>query len=263
MPNGTLHGNNTFTPGTANFSTDSAHHVTNCSPTPNGETPLECPDPSRYSLDISEWHKTLPTDNPPQPPSASGDTISDMPSSLVFPPPPSSSTPPSVGMPNVQFSKVHPPAVTVPPSSTGKQSHTKMIGNNDGMSAFPSTNASDISTPTHSKCLQLLEAMNCARSSSSHHTHKATPVSDPMAAGLQGSINYLTSSMHSSMSLPLATRTQVLQLLSKEGQDLPSISKTIFLAQRPQRHSDVTASYSATVSQCHSAQSGRPIHPDY
>ncbi|KAI6018779.1 hypothetical protein PISMIDRAFT_123146 [Pisolithus microcarpus 441] len=34
------------------------------------------------------------------------------------------------------------------------------------------------------------------------------------------------------------------------------ISKTIFLAQRPQCHSGVTASYSATVSQCHSAQSG-------
>ncbi|KAI6023682.1 hypothetical protein BKA83DRAFT_4492386 [Pisolithus microcarpus] len=210
MPNGTLHGNNAFTPGSSNIGTDSTHHVTNHSPTPNGETLLECPDPSRYSLDISEWCEMLHTNNPPQPPSTSGDMISDMPSSLVFPPPPSSSALPSVRMPNVQFSKVCPPASTVLPSSTGKQSHTEMINNNNSMSAFPFANASDISTPTHSKCLQLLEAMDCARSSSSCHTHKAAPVSDPMAAGLQGSINYLTSSMHSSMSLPLATRMQAL-----------------------------------------------------
>ncbi|KAI6016033.1 hypothetical protein BKA83DRAFT_4129081 [Pisolithus microcarpus] len=118
MPNGTLHGNNAFTPSTLNFSTDSAQQVTDHSPAPNGETSLEFPDPSRYSLNISQWCEMLPVDNTPKPPSASGDTISNMLSSQVSPPPPSSSTLPSVGMSNVQFSKVHTPAACVP-SSTG------------------------------------------------------------------------------------------------------------------------------------------------
>ncbi|KAI6035970.1 hypothetical protein BKA83DRAFT_13567 [Pisolithus microcarpus] len=219
MPNGASHGNNAFTPSTLNFGTDSAQQVANRSPAPDGETLLEFPDSSRYSLNISQWCETLPTDNTPEPPPASGDMISNMPSSQVSPPPPSSSTLPSVGMSNVQFSEVRTPAACVP-SSTGKRSHTKMI-NDDVMSAFPFANASNISVPTCNKCLQLSEAMDCARSLSSHHTHKAAAVSDPMAAGLQGSINFLTSLMHSSMSAPSATRMQVLQLLSKEDHDLP------------------------------------------
>ncbi|KAI6096725.1 hypothetical protein F5141DRAFT_1220516 [Pisolithus sp. B1] len=220
MPNGASHGNNTFTPSTSNFGADSAQQVANCSPAPDGETSLELPDPSRYSLNISQWRKMLPMGNTPEPPSASGDTISNMPSSQVSPPPPSSSALPSVGMSNVQLGEVHTPAACVPPSSTGKQSHTMMI-NDDVMSAFPFANTSDISIPTCNKCLQLSEAMDCARSSSSRHTCKAATVSDPMAAGLQGSINFLTSSMHSLMSMPSATRMQALQLLSKEDHDLP------------------------------------------
>ncbi|KAI6107891.1 hypothetical protein F5141DRAFT_1064200 [Pisolithus sp. B1] len=120
MPNGALHGNNAFTPSTSNFSADSAQQVTNCSPTPGGETLLELPDPSRYSLNISQWCKMLPMGNTPKPPSASSDMISNMPSSQVSPPPPSSSTLPGVRMSNVQLGEVHTPAACVPPSSTGK-----------------------------------------------------------------------------------------------------------------------------------------------
>ncbi|KAI6040104.1 hypothetical protein EDC04DRAFT_2894489 [Pisolithus marmoratus] len=218
MPNGTSCGN-TFTPGTSTLPTGAVHHVADHSPALDGETALDTPDLPGCSLNINDWCEMLPRDNPPHPTSISSVVISNMPSSKVSAPPPSSAPPSSVRTSDMQSIKVHPPT---PLSTIGKQAHSKMTGNDDAISALLFVNASDIDTVTSSsKCLQLSTAMDHARNSSSCHSHKAPAVSDPVVVGLQGTINYLTSSIHTLMTLPLTTRTQALQLLDTEDQAFP------------------------------------------
>ncbi|KAI6023281.1 hypothetical protein EDC04DRAFT_2900605 [Pisolithus marmoratus] len=168
MPNGISHGNNTFALGASTFPTGAAHHVTDHSPALDGETALDTPDQLGHSLDINEWCEMLPRDDPPHPMSISGAVRSDMPSSKSI--------------------KVHPPT---PLSTIRKRVHSEMIGNDNTISTPPFANASDIDTVISSnKHLWLSAAMDHA---SSHHPHKVPTISDPMAAGLQGTINYLTS----------------------------------------------------------------------
>ncbi|KIK13023.1 hypothetical protein PISMIDRAFT_18275 [Pisolithus microcarpus 441] len=121
------------------------------------------------------------------------------------------------------------PPSSIPPSSHGKCTHVEMLG--DDMPALPFTDTNDIFTPVSEKHMNMAAAMDYAKTSQrSHHSCKAlaTPpptILDLMAAGLQGSINYLTSKISSSMTLAVDKASimwaQAIQILDMQDCSFP------------------------------------------
>ncbi|KAI6142014.1 hypothetical protein BKA82DRAFT_4361460 [Pisolithus tinctorius] len=213
IPHGGAHGANTFSLDSSNATTDSLD---------NGDAPAESA-PSSTPTPIEPTSTSVPADSVPVLP-------------LVLPGSdnnhfPFFDNPPST----INLSDISIPPSSAPPSS-GKRSHTKMLGDDKvltTMSIFPYANASDISAtaPASNKHANLSAALDYAKSSHSCHSHNPPPlpslaISNPIMVGLQGLINFLTSLINTLMTSAInkvsTMRAQAIHLLDDQDQDFPS-----------------------------------------